>query len=186
MGKTITVEIDLDDVLCYTNEYEELTPTESIKETIERQLREGIVDEIQNNYLREFKTQLQNHLLTEIKQECKSEIEKYIPELIKEALTTKYETRDKWGGRTKETSFMEEFVKELQSHMVYEKKSYESDKNTFTKLIDQTIDQLTKQWKKDFDTYVKNEVLKEAYDYDIEKIARAFNVCKNSLLDDKK
>lgn len=58
--------------------------------------------------------------------------------------------------------------------------------NTELQKLQHTINQLTKQWKADFDKYIKQEVLKEAYDYAIEKVARAFNVCKNSLLDDKK
>lgn len=181
MGKTITVEIDLDDVLCYTNEYGELTPTESIKETIERQLREGIIHEIKERYLKGFKEELYTQTLLQIKEECKTEIQKHIPELIQQALTTKYETRDKWGGRTKETSFMEEFVKELTGQMVYVKKNYDSDKNMFTKLVDGTIEQLTKQWKSDFDQHIKNEVLKEAYDYALEKVSRAFHVAKKDI-----
>ena len=78
---------------------------------------------------------------------------------------------------------MEEFAKELQNQMVYKKCSYDSDKNTYTKLVDNTVNELTKQWKADFDKYIKQEVLKEAYDYAIEKIARAFNVAKKDLKD---
>lgn len=73
--------------------------------------------------------------------------------------------------------------KELQNQMVYKKCSYDPDKNAYTKLVDNTINELTKQWKADFDKYIKEEVMKEAYDYAIQKIAKAFNVREKELKD---
>ena len=180
----VQIEIDLDDILYDVRDYGERVPTETTMESVKRQLKSGIIEEIKSQYLAEFKKTLFNEALSDIKCQCLHEAKTKIPELLEQALTAKYETKDRWGGKGQETSFMEEFVKELQNQMVYKKCSYDSDKNTYTKLVDNTVNELTKQWKADFDKYIKQEVLKEAYDYAIEKIARAFNVAKKDLKDD--
>ena len=177
----IQIEIDLDDILFDVVDYNECVPVETRMESVKRQLKSGIIEEIKSQYLAEFKKTLFNDALSEIKCQCLHEAQTKIPELLEQALTAKYETKDRWGGKGQETSFMEEFVKELQNQMVYKKCSYDSDKNTYTKLVDNTVNELTKQWKTDFDKYIKEEVLKEAYDYAIEKIARAFHVAKKDL-----
>ena len=179
----VQIEIDLDDILYDVRDYGETIPVETTIESVKRQLKSGIIAEIKDQYLKEFKQQLFNELLSDIKCQCLHEAQTKIPQLLEQALTAKYETKDRWGGNGQETSFMEEFAKELQNQMVYKKCSYDSDKNTYTKLVDNTVNELTKQWKADFDKYIKQEVLKEAYDYAIEKIARAFNVAKKDLKD---
>ena len=179
----VQIEIDLDDILYDVREYGERVPIETTTDCVKRQLKSKIVEEIKSQYLAEFKKILFNELLSDIKCQCLHEAKTKIPELLEQALTAKYETKDRWGGKGQETSFMEEFVKELQNQMVYKKCSYDSDKNTYTKLVDNTVNELTKQWKADFDKYIKEEVIKEAYDYAIQKIAKAFNVREKDLKD---
>lgn len=180
----IQIEIDLDDILYDVSEYNETVPIETTLQSVKRQLKSGIIQEIKSQYLADFKKTLFNEALSEIKCQCLQEAQTKIPELLEQAITAKYETKDRWGGKGQETSFMQEFVKEIQNQMVYKTCSFDSDKNTYTKLVDNTVNELTKQWKADFDKHVKQEVLKEAYDYAIEKIARAFNVAKKDLKDD--
>lgn len=177
----IQIEIDLDDILyerTYDGDYREI---ETVKESVERQLKQGIIDEIKKSYLKEFKEQLFHDVMSEIKTEYMTLAKTKVPEMLEDALTRKYEIQDKWGGKSLTTCFMDEFVNELNKQLKYEKRSYDSDKNRFTKLVDNTIEQLTNQWKSDFDAHIKDQVLRDAYTYALDKVARAFNVRINDL-----
>ena len=179
----VQIEIDLDDILYDVVDYGERVPIETTTESVKRQLKSGIIEEIKSQYLVEFKKTLFNELLSDIKCQCLHEAQTKIPELLEQALTAKYETKDRWGGKGQETSFMQEFAKELQNQMVYKKCSYDSDKNTYTKLVDNTVNELTKQWQHEFNVRIKEEVLQQAYSFALSKIAKAFNVREKDLKD---
>lgn len=172
----VSIEIDLDDILyerTYDGDYEQI---ETIKESVERQLKQGIIEEIKKSYLKDFKDQLFHDVMSEIKTEYLTLAKTKVPEMLEDALTRKYERVDRWGSKYEESSFLDQFVSELNKQLKYEKTSYSSDKNMFTKLVDQSIEQLTRDWKSDFDKHIKDQVLKDAYTYALDKVAKAFNV----------
>lgn len=177
----IQIEIDLDDILyerTYDGDYREI---ETVKESVERQLKQGIIDEIKKSYLKEFKEQLFHDVMSEIKTEYMTLAKTKVPEMLEDALTRKYEIVDRWGSKSSYTSFMEEFVKSLTAQMKYESKSWDSDKNTFTKAVDSTVDEMVKQWKDDFNKHIRENVLKDCYSEALDKVAKAFNVRINDL-----
>ena len=181
MGNKINIEVDLDEILYEQGEYGEALPAETMKQSIQRQLREGIIREIETKYLSSFKDKLFSELLSSIKTQCLEEAHKKIPELLENALTRQYEIVDRWGSKSSYTSFMEEFVKSLTAQMKYESKSWDSDKNTFTKVVDSTVDEMVKQWKDDFNKHIRENVLKDCYSEALVKIAKAFNVTVQEL-----
>lgn len=177
----VQIEIDLDDILyerTYDGEYQEI---ETVKESVERQLKQGIIEEIKASYLKDFKQQLFSEVMSEIKTEYLALAKTKVPEMLENALTRKYERVDRWGSKYEESSFIDQFVAELNKQLKYEKTSYSSDKNTFTKLVDECIEKLTRDWKSDFDKHIKDQVLRDAYTYALDKVAKAFNVRVNDL-----
>lgn len=185
MANKINIEIDLEDILYEQSKYDgNCYPIENLKESMQRQLKDGIVSEIKSQYLQGFKEQMQKELLQEIKEECMVEAKLLIPTLLKDILTKKYQKIDRYGSKSEETSFMDEFVKEIKSQMQYCRKSYDSDKNMFTRIIDGFTNELLKEFKSDFDDKMKTNILQNAYKYALGKISKAFNLSEKELMED--
>lgn len=159
------VEIDLQDIL--GDEYGDV---ESLSESIQRQVKESIEKKIAEGIVSRV-----NQQVTEVIQ---SKIEEYVesqlPSLFDELIDKEYTVRDKWGSNARQTTMRKELLSTLLSQMEYKKANYDSDKNYFTRNVDEATREYIQNFKNEFDKKVNEEILREAFDYAVHKLNKVF------------
>lgn len=161
------IEIDLNEIL----------GDEDGVETLADSVRRQVI----NKLTYEIKTNIQKHIDIEIskfiQETIKEHIVKFMPETIEHLMTTEYVQVDRYGDRKKEpTTFRKELIKAITEQMVYTKPQYSSDKNMFTKTIDDLVESKVNAFKTDFNKQVDASFTKECMDYAVTKLQQKLGI----------
>jgi hypothetical protein len=100
-----------------------------------------------------------------------------MPGIINDLLSAEYVSIDRWGDRQdKPTTFRKELVKSIHEQMVYKKAQYDSDKNAFTKAVDEVVAEKIKEFKADFVKQVDAQFVAEAMAFATAKLKERLGV----------
>ncbi len=146
------IEVDLNDILS-----EEFGPPETLAESIKRQIVQELKNEIQSN----IKNTLSDQISKLLDETAKVEVAKVMPGFIAGLLDYEYTPTDRYGSRSKATTFRAEVLKKITEEMEYkpEKDSYyrEARENAFTKAVRSIIEAQTKLFQESFNQTVTKE-----------------------------
>ena len=147
------IEIDLNEIL--RDEYGE---GEGLAESIRRQ----IIREVKESAKKGIDAQINAAVSEAISDGLKTAVSEQMPALITDLMNAEYQPIGKWGDKAAPTTVRNELIKSISENMVYKRASYDSDKNAFTRAVDSTMQELMKQFQKDFITQVDGKFRDEA------------------------
>lgn len=150
------IEIDLNDIFASEE------GVETLQESVKRQVIDAVSREIKESIRKKVSDSVQEVVLMEVKEAVKA----ITPNLLNELLDAEYIQVDRWGSKTQEpTTFRRELVKQIHKEMTYNKGNYNSDRNTFTRTVDDIVEKLTSDFKKSYNTEVDSKFTKDALFY---------------------
>jgi hypothetical protein len=156
------VEIDLNEIL--GDEYGSETLNESIRRQVIEKASKITVDHISKRIDQEIST----IITAQIKQVTESKMEP----IILAALDGEYIIVDRYGDRNgKATTLRKEMIRNFQEQMVYKKTNYDSEKNQFSRNVDEMVNGALSSFKKEFNETVTKEFNKEAINSAVNKIS---------------
>jgi hypothetical protein len=144
------IEIDLNDIL-----RDEHGDGESLAESIRRQVVETLV--------RDCKTALKKRIDEEtaaaINAALRTAVVEQMPALVADLMNAEYQPVNRYGSRSQVTTFRAELIKSIHEQMVYKR---DSDKNAFTKAVDQTVGENMAAFKAEFGKQVTGAFIAQA------------------------
>ena len=161
------IKIDLHDVL--RDEYGSM---ENLAESIQRQ----IVEKLTISLAKGIQDKVNEEIAKLIDDQIKRIVECQMPSLFTELIDKEYETVGSYGSRGKTTTMRNQLIECLTKNMTYNAARYDSDKNYFTKNVDEIMSVKMAEFKNQFDTHVNETFTKEAFQYAIEKIGKRLGV----------
>lgn len=151
------IEIDLKDIL--QDEYEN---SETLSQSIKRQ----VVESITANLAKGIERKIDEEVSKAIDEQIKKSLDEIRPNLITQILDEEYTVVDRYGSRSKEkTTFRNQLIKVVTEEFVYKKSSYNSDKNPFTRAVDEVLEMQAKAFKKQFDELISANYVAETKAY---------------------
>lgn len=162
------IEIDLNDVF----QDEDGTPSESLSESVKRQ----IIDSIVARTRADVNQRISDAISKIVDDEVKGKIAEIIPRLLSEALDYEYTPVSSYGAKSEPTTVRNELAKAVQQSMVYKQSSYSSDKNSFTKAVDEAVSANVIKFKSSYEKMVDAKFVAEAMEYATKKLAERLNV----------
>ena len=150
------IEIDLNDILG------DESGAETLHDSVRRQVVDGMTAAIKKGVGEQINLAVAKTIQVEIEKYVETEMPKFLSELM----DTKYMPVDRWGDRQREkTTFRKQLVAAIHENMVYKKANYESDKNVFTKAVDEVISQNVAAFKVEFGKQVDANVVAQTMQY---------------------
>lgn len=148
------IEIDLNDILGG----DEDTAPETLKESIQRQVIDNLTAKIHAGINRRLDDEVQKVL----NEELKKAIQEKMPMILNQLFTEDYVPVDRYGSSSgKSTNFRAELVKAINEQMVYKRAQYDSDKNVFTRAVDQVVSENVAAFKTEFNKLVDSNFTQE-------------------------
>jgi hypothetical protein len=149
------IEIDLNDIL-----YDENYGSETLQESVKRQ----VIDNLTKTVSLGIKKQIDTEVSLVISETLKSTLAEKIPLLVDDLMEAKYQPINKWGSKEgEETTFRKSLLNSIVENMVYKKTSYDSDRNVFTKAVDDVIREQMEKIKIEYKKTVDESIGKEAF-----------------------
>ena len=160
------IEIDLKEVL--TNEFGD---NESLAEII----KEQIVSILSKNLSKGIQDKITFEVNKLIDEEIKKVVSERLPSMFVELIDKEYTQIDKYGQKGVTTTLRNSLINTLTKEMVYSHKNYDSDKNYFTKNVDNIMQAKMEEFKKQYNKTVDDIFTKEALDYAYNKLRAILN-----------
>lgn len=164
------IEIDLNDILHdgYDN------PTESMAESIRRQVVEHITAKTRDD----VKRQISEEVAAVLNAELAKAVAEQMPSIVSNLMAHPYQPVGRYGERGQETNFRKELLKSITEQMVYKKQTYDSDKNAFTRAVDQTVSAHLETFRKEFTKQVDGAFIAQAMAFATERLRERLGVPK--------
>lgn len=152
------IEIDLNEILGDPE-----FGVETLQDSVKRQIVTALTQKIQSGITKQIDTEVAMAIDATIKKN----LEALTPKLFDDLLGAEYTPVDRWGQRQTggPTTMRAQLVKAVHEQMQYTGKTYDSDKNTFTRAVDEVVGENVKKFKKDFDSLVNQMFTKECLEY---------------------
>lgn len=156
-GESVKIEVDLNDIFS-----DEEYGSETLQESIKRQ----VVAKLKQESEKKIQAKIDREVSLAIDEQIKKSIEDIRPKLLEDILNTEYYPITQYGDRSKEsTTFRKQLVKVVTEGMVYSKRSGYTDQNAFSKTVDEVISTQVNIFKKEFDSIVNAEYVKQTKEY---------------------
>lgn len=149
------VEIDLNEILGDEN------GVETIQQSVRRQVVESLRRKIEDGVGKQISAEVARILDEEIRSAVKGQM----PQIVNDLINTEYVMVDRYGSNLGKTTFRSQLTKAITDNCQYKKERYDSDKNVFTKVVDDCIDQNFKQMRDEFNNLYTKKFQDEALAY---------------------
>jgi len=152
----MNIELDLKDIFCSSED-----PCD-----LEAAIRIEVVSALVNSLRRGLENEIKQQVAKVFDEELRAYVKELLPSLSVSLLDTEYTPVTQYGGKGSPTTFRNALVAQIVSAATYKKQTYDSDKNSFTKAVDQAVSEAVGRFKaelkKEVDARYVKEVLKEA------------------------
>lgn len=160
------IEIDLNEIL--RDEYG--------TETFEESVRREVLDTLSVRILKNVQTEMDETVDAVIQAELKANIELRMPEMLQMIFETEYVPVDTYGSKKPPTTVRQELVKAFSEKMTYTKKTYDSDKNEFSRMLDAVVADKVKEFKASFNKTIDAQFTQECFAYATEKLKQKLGI----------
>lgn len=168
--KDMEIKIDLKELLI--EEYDD-----------ERTLAEKLKDEIVSYSSSEIIREVKKEVLTLVKEEvlkAKEDIvteasDKIVEELLL-AIDSEYEIINQWGDVQGKSTLRKRFVEMVKHQLEYTPRSFSSDRNYFTRSIDELIETEVRKFKKEYNSLVDDKFIEEAMEHATRKLRQRLQI----------
>lgn len=164
------IEIDLKDIL----HDEHGDPTETLAESIRRQVVEHVASEAKKTTDRQIKEEVSRVLSESLQQAVREQM----PGIVATLMDQTYTPVDRYGQRAQPTTFRAELLRKIQEEMKYEKPRnvHNSDRNAFTKAVDDTVEQHMAEFRKEFHKQVDARFVAETMAHAAEQLRKRLGI----------
>ena len=164
------IEVDLGDVFCE----EDGNPAESIQASVQRQVVTILTKKIGEGISKQIDAEV-SRVISEVLQRKAEEL---LPALAADMLNAEYRTVGQFGRMGELTTFREQLLKTITEQMVYKKAKYDSDKNTYSKAVDDVITENLKAFQSDFTKLVTDKFREETLAYAVNSLKKKLGLDK--------
>jgi hypothetical protein len=160
------IEIDLNDILG------DESGAETLQDSVRRQVVDSVTETVKNGIGKRIDDAVAKTISAGIKEYLTGEM----PNLLANIMDAEYVPVDRYGDRAKTTTFRKELVKSITENMKYAKTTYSSDKNAFTKAVDEVIEENVKLFKADFNKQVDAQFTAAAMQYATDALKKKLGI----------
>lgn len=162
------IEIDLDEIL----------GDENGVETLQDSIRRQVVEKIQRDMSDGIKKRIDSEVAKAIDESIKVSLAAITPTLLSELMDAEYTPVDRWGDRqtAKTTTFRKQLVASIHEQMTYKKTTYDSDKTTFTRAVDDVVATNVSEFKTEFSKLVNAKFTEECMAFAIQKLKERLKI----------
>lgn len=162
------IEIDLKDIL-QDDDY----GSETLQESIKRQ----VISNIQSKVSQGIEKKIDIEISGAIEEQIKKALEEIRPNLIMEIMDAEYVAVDRYGDRSKEpTTFRKQLIKSIHENMVYKNTQYDSERNNFTRAVNDVLTSQIKGFKTQFDEIINKEYVEQTKAYAIKVLKEKLGI----------
>ena len=162
------IEVDLDDIFMD----EDGTPSESLQESIERQM----VNSLTRKMSQGVEKQIDEKVSEIIGKKVQEMADTMLPSLAEDMINAEYTPVSTYGGRGEPTTFRKELVGAITSQLVYKKTQSQYDRNVFTKAVDAVIEENMKAFQAEFNKLVTDRFRDEALSYAVSSLKKTLGI----------
>ena len=162
------IEIDLNEVLRDEEGYE----TETIEESIRRQVIDRLSGDLRKRLFERMDRELAEQLSSLVRQAAQEQM----PKLIDDILNVEYTPVSTYGARGETTSFRSELVKAIGEQMKYQPKQYQSDENAFTKAVRSIVEAKTRAVQEEITKQVDTQFKADAITFAVKKLSERLGI----------
>ena len=152
----MNIELNLKDIFCSSED-----PCD-----LEDAIREEVVAALVNSLRDGLRSEIKQQVAKVFDEELRAYVKELLQSISTSLLDTEYTPVTQYGAKSSPTTFRNALVEQITAAAVYKKQTYDSDKNAFTKAVDQAVSDAVGQFKtelkKEVDALYVKEVLKEA------------------------
>jgi hypothetical protein len=138
------IEIDINDIL----------GDESGAETLQESVRRQVIDSVAETIKKGIGERIDHAISVMITDSLNKYLKSEMPKLSRSLMDAEFKPVSRWGETDKPTSFRKELLKSITENMTYKKTNYSSDRNAFTKAVDEVVEENVKLFKVDFAKHV--------------------------------
>jgi hypothetical protein len=160
------IEIDLNDILGDEN------GAETLQDSVRRQVVEHVTQTIRKGVGEKIDAAVSQTISAGIKEYLDGEM----PNLMANLMDSEYLPVDRYGDRNKPTTFRKELIRSITENMQYKKTNYSSDRNAFTKAVDEVIEENVKLFKADFSKQVNAQFTAAAMQYAVNTLKEKLGI----------
>lgn len=142
----------------------EIFPNEE-GEGLEDTIRREVIAQLIAQHSGRMKTQIAEITSKAITDTVTDAVSSAALDLVENTLDTEYTPVDKYGSKSAPTTIRKQIHAALVSQMEYKKCTYDSDKNAFSKAVDQAISDKMNEFKKKWRPLVDGKFVQEAMAY---------------------
>jgi len=162
------IEVDLNDIFCD----EEGMPSESMQESVERQVVTMLSRKLEAGIGKQIDTEVARIISTKL-QEVADTI---LPSLAADMIDAEYRPVGTYGNQGATTTFRKELVRVITANLQYKKARYASETNVFTKAVDSVIAENMKVFQSEFNAMVTKKFRDEALNYAVNSLKKTLSI----------
>ena len=144
----------------------------SVREEIISLVVEGFRQDVSEKVNREVNSFITN----ELQEQIKTQMTKQIDLIIHDGLDYEYTEVDKWADSKGRFTIRQRIAEIFKEQAVFKKGRYDSDKNVFTKVVEELIAEEISKFKSDFSNMVNRKFLLECQEYAVKTLRERLKV----------
>jgi hypothetical protein len=146
------IEIDLQDIL-----HDEDYGSETLQESIKRQVIANLTERAKTGIAKKIDDEIAKLIADEIK----NTVAVKMPALVDDLLNAEYTPVSKWNEQATPTTVRKTLIETITNEMVYKKVNYDSDRNFFTKSVDNILATKLKEFQTEYNKLVNEMFAKD-------------------------
>jgi len=164
------IEINLNDVFSDENG----DPSETMEDAVRRQIIEKLTGESKDRIFKRVDAEI-GRVLTE---QLESAISDKMPSIIDDLMNATYTPVGRYGERGSPTTFREQLIASITSHMTYAPKTFSHEENVFTKAVKSIVDAKTNEIRKAILEQVDTNFRADAIKFAVAELSKRLGLAK--------
>lgn len=160
------IEIDLNEILG------DEQGVETIQESVRRQVIESLRRSIEDGVGKQITSEVSRIMDEEIR----TAINVQMPQIINDLINSEYVMVGRYGNVEGKTTFRAQLIKAITENCQYKKTQYDSERNLFTKAVDDCISENMKSMKEEFNNIYTEKFKNEALAYAVDRIKQLIGI----------
>ena len=120
--------------------------------------------------------EVNSFITNQLQDQIKTQMTKQIDLIIHDGLDYEYTEMDKWGTPHGKFTIRQRIADIFKEQAVFKQKQWDSDKNVFTKVVEQIISEELKNFRSDFNKLVNNKFLADCQEYAIKTLRERLKI----------
>lgn len=160
------IEIDLNDIL----------GDENGAETLQESVRPQVIDSVSSTVKKGISAKIDAAISETITAAIQTYLDGELPALLANIMDSEYKPVGRYGEKGDPTTFRKELVKAINENMVYKRAHYDSERNLFTRAVDDVVAENLKAFRAEFQKRVDADYTTYAMAYATEQLKKKLGI----------